>query len=87
MLKKVLKQLKEGANNKNTINKNLNISNRLIEAIFDTALRKNYIKKVSFNGQCENCPFNTTCSIDSEECSTIETYKLTNKGKKLLKES
>ena len=86
MIKKILNQIKKGTNNKNTISQKTDISKRLLEAIFEEAIRKNYIKQISYEGKCKNCPFNTTCNTDQNNCTTIKTYKLTKKGEKYLKQ-
>ncbi len=87
MIKKLLKQLKKGSNNRKIIEENLDISSRLFDAIFKTALQKNYIKEITVNSNCENCPLSTTCKENSSQCNITKMYQLTSKGRNYLKQN
>ncbi len=82
MLKDVLRKMREGGTDINSIARDLDIERGTFEAILKMAVREGYVEKASAASGCGGCPLSSRCGAKPSQYDEMKIYVLTSKGEK-----
>ena len=82
MLKDVLRKMRKGSTDVDSIARDLDIGHGTLDAILEMGIREGYLEKTSATPSCEGCFLRGKCGMDPHGREKTEMYVLTPKGEK-----